>query len=152
MLPVVLPSVATLLPVSGNTKNGVLARKTKVKICVLPMLPNIIYFSYAFSFFFFLSLSLVSSFFFLQVVFSCGNSGNSGNMALLRHRSGNTCGNKNRGVGNKNLGLGYGKSRHEAICGMLPVREQAATLQRQQKNRVSFLLTRFAFFFRDFFR
>ena len=47
MLPLVLPSVATLLPVSGNTKNGVIARKTKAKICVLPMLPNIIYFSYA---------------------------------------------------------------------------------------------------------
>ena len=144
MLPLVLPSVARVLPLTGNTKNGVMARKTKVKICVLPMLPNIIYFSYAFRFFF--SLSPVS-FFFSQVVFSRGNSGNSGNMALLRHRSGNTCGNKNRGVGNKNLGLGYGKSRHEAICGMLPVREQAATLQRQQKNRVSFLLTRFAFFF-----
>ena len=59
MLPLVLPSVATVLPVSGNTKNGVIARKTKVKICVLPMLPNIIYFSYVISFFFFsLSLSL----------------------------------------------------------------------------------------------
>lgn len=46
MLPLVLPSVATVLTVSGNTKNGVIARKTKVKICVLPMLPNIIYFSY----------------------------------------------------------------------------------------------------------
>lgn len=73
MLPLVLPSVATVLPVSGNTKNGVIARKTKVKICVLPMLPNIIYFSYVISFFFFLCL-------FLQVVFSRGNSGNSGNI------------------------------------------------------------------------
>lgn len=52
MLPLVLPSVATVLPVSGNTKNSVMARKTKVKICVLPMLPNIIYFSYVISFFF----------------------------------------------------------------------------------------------------
>ena len=58
MLPLVLPSVARVLPVIGNTKNGVMARKTKVKICVLPMLPNIIYFSYAFSFFSSLSLSL----------------------------------------------------------------------------------------------
>ena len=59
MLPLVLPSVARVLPVVGNTENGVMARKTKVKICVLPMLPNIIYFPYAFSFFFFsLSLSL----------------------------------------------------------------------------------------------
>lgn len=57
MLPLVLPSVATLLPVSGNTKNGVIARKTKVKIYVLPMLPNIIYFSYVISS---LSLSLSS--------------------------------------------------------------------------------------------
>ena len=82
MLPLVLPSVATVLPVSGNTKNGVMARKTKVKICVLPMLPNIIYFSYVISFFSSsLSLSLCVIFFFLQVVFSCGNSGNSGNMA-----------------------------------------------------------------------
>ena len=94
MLPPVLPSVATVLPVSGNTKNGVMARKIKVKICVLPMLPNIIYFPYVISFFF-LSLSLfLFHFFFLQVVFSCGNSGNSGNMASGRHRSGNTCGNK----------------------------------------------------------
>ena len=82
MLPVVLPSVATVLPVSGNTKNGVMARKTKVKICVLPMLPNIIYFFYVISLFFFLSLSLsLYHFFLLQVVFSHGNSGNSGNMA-----------------------------------------------------------------------
>ena len=50
-----------MLPVSGNTKNSVMARKTKVKICVLPMLPNIIYFSYVISFFF-LSLSPVSFF------------------------------------------------------------------------------------------
>ena len=82
MLPLVLPSVATVLPVSGNTKNGVMARKTKAKICVLPMLPNIIYFSYVI---FFLththSLSQRVSFFLLQVVFSCGNIGNSGNMA-----------------------------------------------------------------------
>ena len=78
LLPLVLPSVARVLPVIGNTKNGVMARKIKVKICVLPMLPNIIYFSYVFRFFFF-SLSL--SLFFLQVVFSRGNSGNSGNMA-----------------------------------------------------------------------
>ena len=61
MLPLVLPSVATLLPVSGNTKNGVIARKTKVKIYVLPMLPNIIYFSYVISFF---SLSLLLFHFF----------------------------------------------------------------------------------------
>jgi len=82
VLPLVLPSVATVLPVSGNTKNGVMARKTKVKICVLPMLPNIIYFSYVISFFFFsLSPLFLFHFFFLQVVFSRGNSGNSGNMA-----------------------------------------------------------------------
>ena len=68
MLPVVLPSVATLLPVSGNTKNGVLARKTKVKICVLPMLPNIIYFLHAFSFFS-LSLSLCVIFFSYKLYF-----------------------------------------------------------------------------------
>ena len=55
MLPLVLPSVATLLPVSGNTKNGVIARKTKAKICVLPMLPNIIYFPYVILFFLLLS-------------------------------------------------------------------------------------------------
>ena len=59
LLPLVLPSVARVLPVIGNTKNGVMARKIKVKICVLPMLPNIIYFSYVISFFFLLlSLSL----------------------------------------------------------------------------------------------
>ena len=63
MLPLVLPSVAGVLPVSGNTKNGVMARKTKVKICVLPMLPNIIYFPYVISFFS-LSLSLCVIFFF----------------------------------------------------------------------------------------
>ena len=81
LLPLMLPSVARVLPLSGNTENGVMAGKTKVKICVLPMLPNIIYFPYAFRFFFF-SLSLCCvTFFFLQVVFSRGNSGNSGNMA-----------------------------------------------------------------------
>lgn len=59
LLPLMLPSVARVLPISGNTENGVMARKTKVKICVLPVLPNIIYFTYVFSFFFFsLSLSL----------------------------------------------------------------------------------------------
>ena len=63
MLPLVLPSVATVLPVSGNTENGVITRKTKVKICVLPMLPNIIYFPYVISFFS-LSLSLCVIFFF----------------------------------------------------------------------------------------
>ena len=62
LLPLVLPSVARVLPVSGNKKNGVLARKTKVKICVLPMLPNIIYSPYAFRFF--LSLSLLCHFFY----------------------------------------------------------------------------------------
>ena len=82
MLPLVLPSVATVLPVSGNTKNGVIARKTKAKICVLPLLPNIIYFFYVISFFFTHTHTHTSvSFFFLQVVFSRGNSGNSGNMA-----------------------------------------------------------------------
>ena len=70
MLPLVLPSVATLLPISGNTKNGVMARKTKVKICVLPMLPNIIYFSYVFFVFFFsLSLSLCVIFFSYKLYF-----------------------------------------------------------------------------------
>ena len=70
MLPLVLPSVAGVLPVSGNTENGVMARKTKVKICVLPMLPNIIYFPYAFRFFFFLSsLSLPCVFFLYRLYF-----------------------------------------------------------------------------------
>ena len=69
MLPLVLPSVATVLPVSGNTKNGVMARKTKVKICVLPMLPNIIYFSYVISFFFSLSLSPCFIFFSYKLYF-----------------------------------------------------------------------------------
>ena len=70
MLPVVLPSVATVLPLTGNTKNGVMARKTKVKICVLPMLPNIIYFPYVISFFFFsLSLSPCFIFFFYMLYF-----------------------------------------------------------------------------------
>ena len=56
MLPLVLPSVAIVLPASGNTKNGVITRKTTVKICVLPMLPNIIYFFfYVIVFFFSLS-------------------------------------------------------------------------------------------------
>ena len=64
MLPLVLPSVATVLPVSGNTKNGVIARKTKAKICVLPMLPNIIYFSYVILFFLLLSLLLLCFIFF----------------------------------------------------------------------------------------
>ena len=65
MLPLVLPSVAGVLPVSGNTENGVRARKTKVKICVLPMLPNIIYSTYEFRFFFSLSPPPPVSFFFL---------------------------------------------------------------------------------------
>ena len=93
MLPLVLPSVARVLPVIGNTENGVMARKIKVKICVLPCF-QILYISLKLSFFF-LSLSLcVCIIFFLQVVFFRGNSGNSGNMALLRHRSGNISGNK----------------------------------------------------------
>ena len=113
MLPLVLPSVARVLPVIGNTENGVMARKIKVKICVLPccqilyislmrfslfslffLCVCVIFFFYKLSFFF-LSLSLcVCIIFFLQVVFFRGNSGNSGNMALLRHRSGNISGNK----------------------------------------------------------
>ena len=63
-MPLVLPSVAGVLPVSGNTENGVRARKTKVKICVLPMLPNIIYSTYEFRFFFSLSPPPPVSFFF----------------------------------------------------------------------------------------
>ena len=70
MLPLVLPSVATVLPVSGNTKSGVITRKTKVKICVLPMLPNIIYFPYVISFFFHTHThSLCVSFFFFKLYF-----------------------------------------------------------------------------------
>ena len=66
MLPLVLPSVAGVLPVSGNTKNGVMARKTKVKTCVLPMLPNIIYYPYVSLS---LSLSLSLSFFFFYKLY-----------------------------------------------------------------------------------
>ena len=70
MLPLVLPSVARVLPLTGNTKNGVMARKTKVKICVLPMLPNIIYFSYAFRFFSLSPSSSSVSFFLTSCIFS----------------------------------------------------------------------------------
>ena len=73
----------------------------------------------------------VFHFFLLQVVFSCGNSGNSGNMASLRHRSGNISGNKIWWVGNRNLGFRRGKSRHKAICMVLPIGKRAATFQRQ---------------------
>lgn len=82
MLPLVLPSVATVLPVSGNTKNGVMARKTKVKICVLPMLPNIIYFSYVIFFLHTHTISLRVSFFFYKLYFLAGTAGTWRNDAI----------------------------------------------------------------------
>ena len=128
MLPPVLPSVATVLPVSGNTKNGVMARKIKVKICVLPMLPNIIYFPYVISFFFSLSLSFPVSFFFLT---SC--------IFLRQQRQQRQHGvrtpSKRQHLRQQNLmswqqkfWIGHDKSRHKAICKVLPVGKPAATL------------------------
>ena len=127
MLPLVLPSVATVLPVSGNMKNGVMARKTKVKICVLPMLPNIIYFFYVISLFFFsLSLSLCIIFFFYKLYFLTATAATAATWRNYAIGAATLAATKFDELATKIWGL-HGKSRHKAICSVLPVRKLVAT-------------------------